>query len=783
MMRRASRPLCAWRAVLLVVALVATSGWAFAAQEHRAILDLSVNGFAGGQALVILQTGDVLIDVVALKRAGLRNVAGRRETRLAVEFVSLASLLPVGVRYELDASGLALRVTAPPALFGSTSLSMQELRPPELKYPRSNSAFLNYAVAIHPGVGTDVSTEAGLSLFGALAQTTVTRTSSGELLRGLTQITYDDRVRLRRWTLGETQVNGGVLGGGALILGATVAREYSLDPYLVRYPTLGFTAALATPSVVEVYVNDQLVRREQVPAGALNLSQLSVPQGSGAARFVIRDAFGREQNFASSYYLTNSVLGRGMQEYHYTLGGVRQNIGDSNSTVGPPALLAYHRVGVTDSLTIGFRAEGTPALASAGPVVNAKLGRFGEIELAVGGSRQHLRTGAAYSAGYSYNARLMTVAGSMRSYGARYATLSLSDRDVRPAYEADAMIGMQFGRKLSVTVNHSESRTQGGDTVLAAGGRQRSTSVFLRSRLGRVVGLFANATRRMAGGVLSNEVEVGVSLSLTARMSATITGSEGASPGHLRGEVQRALPRSTGYGYRLRLSDQSASPVDAAVEYQGRYGLYEADYVRQGGSSETTFHAAGGVVAIGGGVFATRPVEESFALIRVPGVAGVRGYASNQQSGRTNAQGNLLIPNLLPYYGNVISVNDQDIPLDYRLGDVVRSIAPPYRSGAVLTFSATRIQAVTGTVSLDAAGKVVVPEYGQLTVVVAGQSITSPIGPTGEFYFEMLPPGQHQAKLEYLGATGTCLVVVPVSTAIVVKLGSITCKGGAVKFP
>jgi outer membrane usher protein FimD/PapC len=37
---------------------------------------------------------------------------------------------------------------------------------------------------------------------------------------------------------------------------------------------------------------------------------------------------------------------------------------------------------------------------------------------------------------------------------------------------------------------------------------------------------------------------------------------------------------------------------------------------------------------------------------------------SNQEVGRTNKEGNLLVPNLLSYYGNILNISDQDVPLD-----------------------------------------------------------------------------------------------------------------------
>ena len=59
------------------------------------------------------------------------------------------------------------------------------------------------------------------------------------------------------------------------------------------------------------------------------------------------------------------------------------------------------------------------------------------------------------------------------------------------------------------------------------------------------------------------------------------------------------------------------------------------------------------------------PVGQSFALLRVPGVKGVEGFSSNQPIGRTNGSGDLLVPEILPYYGNRLSIADTDVPLDY----------------------------------------------------------------------------------------------------------------------
>jgi outer membrane usher protein len=139
-----------------------------------------------------------------------------------------------------------------------------------------------------------------------------------------------------------------------------------------------------------------------------------------------------------------------------------------------------------------------------------------------------------------------------------------------------------------------------------------------------------------------------------------------------------------------------------------------------GGTGHTNVSVAGALVGIGGDLYATRPVRNSFALVRVPGVAGVRTYSSHQEIGRTNRGGNLLIPDLLPYYGNELNIDDTDIPIDYTVPDVDITLAPPYRGGAVVLFPVRRIQRATGTVVLLTAAGEEHPSFGELTIVAEG---------------------------------------------------------------
>jgi outer membrane usher protein len=59
--------------------------------------------------------------------------------------------------------------------------------------------------------------------------------------RGLTSVTLDQQRQMRRWTLGDSFAYSGPLGGDAWIGGLSITKEFAIDPYYVRYPTLSLS--------------------------------------------------------------------------------------------------------------------------------------------------------------------------------------------------------------------------------------------------------------------------------------------------------------------------------------------------------------------------------------------------------------------------------------------------------------------------------------------------------------------------------------------------------------
>lgn len=750
-------------AFLLIFLCVRPAG----AQEQRAFLILFLNEVEKGEVLVVIKGPDVLIGVDALSQVGLEDVGGQRETIGGGEFVSLASLAP-DVRFQFDEQLLTLRVTASPTLLGSTRRDLQVGTPADLVYLRNSSGFVNYAFTWRGSAEFDLFTEMGWSIGGAFLSNTLSMTNGRTPVRGLTSLTVDEPQKLRRWTVGDTLASSGPLGGDLFIGGISVSREFSIQPYFHRYPSLSMAGAVTTPSTLELYVNERLVRTEDLAPGQFELTNLPLASGINDARIIIKDAFGNVREVSESYYLTTTTLSPGLHDYRYSVGFQRRGIGAASPwAYGRPVVLGHHRKGFTTHLTAGGRLEVGTRLLSGGPIVNLRL-PFGELEAVAGVSQGRSGRGAAGSLSFTHAGRRISFGVTVQPATRHYAAVSTMPGVDRPRFEISGFASAQAWGRANVTLQHSQARTRDGEA------RER-TSLLASARVTRKLDLVASGTRGLQDGRPVRQLFAGLTLSFGTGDTATVAAERLADHVQTVAEVRRPMPVGTGYGYRLRAEDGARRLWTGTLEYQNKYGRYEMHRERVAGVEHTRLSATGGLVTIGGGVYASRPIQSSFALVRVPQVRGVRAYANHQEVGRTNGKGDLLIPDLLSYYGNLVNISDEDIPLNYEIGRVQMTIAPPHRGGALVTFPVTRVQSTVGTVRLEARGQITVPAYGKLTMSVDGRPVSSPVGANGEFYFDNLTPGRHRTVLEYAGRSCAFDVEIPPSKSSVNQLGAVTC--------
>ncbi len=740
--------------IVLIVADVA------AQVAQRALLPVKVNEIAQGEVFSLVAGDDVLLpksffDGLAIPVAGVTTRQIEGDT-----YVSLRSLAPK-ITFNLDPDDLTLSISVDPHLLGHQALELHR-GSPAVDRGGDATAFFNYALSGQRQGTPNLFGELGSSKGNRLLYTGFSR-QNGSLNRGLSFATLDSPKNLRRWTVGDRIVGNDPLGGTVTMGGVTLSREFSLQPYLIRSPSVDVTGTATTPSTVEVYVNGQLTNRIAVGPGVFTLHDLPATGGLGTTQLVIRDAFGRETAQQTGFYFSTATLRKGLSDYVFSAGAVRNDLSRSFD-YGAAAALAQYRRGITDVVTLGGRAEASRGLVSGGPRLT--LGTLaGDFDVELSGSSADGHSGTAGWLAYRFTAVRYSFGVAATHRSPQYATLSLAPGDDRTTRDLNAFVASSFG-PVSLGLNGSLTDMRSGD-------RFRRVALQATAPIGRWGNLFASFGSVEHLNKTQPEVLVGITMSVGHLTTANALFQKSEGKDSLNLELRRPLTQGNGYGYMLQ-HNSGTNTQSAALQYQGSFGRYEIDADPKH-TDQASYSVSGGLVYLGGALLPTRAVQDSYALARV-GVPGVEVFASNQEIGHTNRSGDLLVPNLLPHYANELRINDRDLPLDYEVEGTKVTVVPPSRGGVVAPFPVHRIRSYTGKMQFMIVGESYTPSLGEVDVRRKGAAAeTVALGRIGEFYVEDLDAGTYEATLRIGRVACDFRLNLPASQTAITDIGVIQC--------
>ena len=744
--------------------------YAQAPSDTAAIYSLEVNGVARGDVIVVLRGEDVLIPWQDLLTAGLSEVGGSREIIEGIEHVSLQSLAPA-IRFERDDGALVLRVQAVAELLPENVIDFNPSNaPPGIRYSQPLSAYLNYGLFWDNFETLTAAAEMAVSFGGNALTSTLGISADGRLQRGLTALTLDSRRHLTTLTLGDSFVSTDLLGGGGLWGGIRWERNFSLSPYLIRQPAFDLQGELATPGTAEIYLNGFLIRRLSLPPGPFTLKNLPFNGGFNRVRVVVTDAEGKQQVFRGSYVQSASLLQPGLSEFIVAAGVERQRFGIDNFNYdGSVQMVAAYRQGILTNLTLGGRVEANADLVNGGLNLSTAL-PIGTLDLAAALSSTQGKLGSAVAAAYTYPGAI-ALSGGVRLRSPDYVTTSLGLEGDRPLLDGFVSTTFNLGPRINMSAQYIFNNPR--DQALS-----QQASVLAQVRLRRNLSLLLQGSRSFFGDQAPvDQFSVTFNYFLNNQVNLNAGWLQQGTQGVPFVNVSRSLPPGVGYGYQGQVSQVNEQGLASGVfQYNAPWSRYQIGYSHAGDSGQASLGLEGGIVAIGGEVFATRPVQGSFALVEVPNVPGVRTYLSNQEIGRTNRRGKILIPDLLPYYGNDLRIEDQDIPLDFAIGQTQQLIAPPFRGGAIARFDVRRSRNYVGRVVLLRGGSRIIPSLGQLTLRQGDQTSVSPLTANGEFYFDTLEAGTYAAELAYEKVRCNFTVTLPEPDDFFTDVGELTCQ-------
>lgn len=691
--------------------------------------------------------------------------------------VSLRRLVP-GVKYQVREREAAIYIVAPPERFISQSFAgPRRGRPRNLQYRDDVSASLSYTIDYMRLDGSDsgnlsipleatVHTPAG-SLRSTHRYTNDDRGSN--TVRLLTSLTRDNQDTMTRLTIGDFSAATGINGGGGLFGGVSYARVFSIAPYFRRSSGLTINGIANLPSRIDYFLGDRLLLSRDVSPGTFELRDLLPPAGAQQSRLVITDMFGNEQVLQDDFYYAPRLLRPGVHEFSYNAGYHREDFGQESNRYGDFAVLGFHRLGVSDSLTLGGRGEFSEELANIGAEAAFRVRRFGEITALLSASNKDSRQGFAGSLDYRYISPAFSIDLHVHSMTRDYANLGLGPDYDRPRFEWRAGLSANAGAWGSWSASHTNRERHSGEET-------RRTSVFFSRRIGRFATLVARYSR-ISGSESGEEVFVSLSRPFGGHRFGSVDYARQDGLDRLTARIAQNRPLGTGLGFDAETNiGGDLDIVNAGIEYAAPRAEVFARYTSVQGQSGQRIGARGSVSWIGGGLHLSRPISDSFSLVRVGDLAGVDVLLNNQLMGQTDEKGEILLPRLTPYYGNRISFDDGNVPINYDIPALVRLTATPFRGGGIAEFEVTKIQGVTGLVFVVENGTRTPAEYWGWRYQAGDEVIETIIGKSGEFYLENMPAGATASEIFW--GTKSCHLTldVPKSEEMYVDVGEINCE-------
>lgn len=582
--------------------------------------------------------------------------------------------------------------------------------------------------------------------YGSLSHQVVARNlwasddSNAETSRIATTFRRDWPERLVSFEAGDTVSRPGAFGNALRFGGLSAGSNFSLRPGFIRQPLPDLTAETSLPSTVQVFVQNQLRSVAQVPPGRFTLDNVPVILGAGEARLVVRDALGREQVVTSSFYIAGGLLKKGLSEWYVGAGKLRSDFG-GDAEYGASYGSGLFRYGLTNAITVEGRAEFE---GSSTRVVGAAVnlgGLWGEIEGTLGvadveGVGQRWLGGVGYryvTLDYNVGARWVEAQRGFRQPGETAI-------DPTPVRTITASAGARLGERWSAGLSWIGIERQSGFTTNSA-----NVSATFALRQGASL-LFAY-NRVSEGGQTRDIGSVLLSMALGARTTAS-AGADSGSDKRLFAAVQRSLPFDEGWGYRAavnRYADRTRFDAGAALNLRPLTASVEVNQ-ETGQSLAARVGAAGSFALVEDTPFAVREITDSFALVRVPGVAGVPIFLNNQPAGSTDAAGRLVLPRLAAYVPSQVRVDVDALPPDAEIVRDRETAVPPYRSGVVVTLGVRRTAAALVKV-VDADGK---PIATGAAVRVEPEGDATSVAQGGAFFLRA-EPGRKRATITLRG--------------------------------
>ncbi|MBH1788796.1 fimbrial biogenesis outer membrane usher protein [Stenotrophomonas maltophilia] len=484
--------------------------------------------------------------------------------------------------------------------------------------------------------------------------------------RGMTAWQKDDLQRQRTWQAGDVYATPRI--GPVALGGIRLAKDpAALDPLTPTWPVPTLGGIALDPGQVKVLSNQAEITRQDVKAGPFTVDSRNVALGASQTAVVVRDAYGRQTAVSTArLYVAPTLLRPGLSAWEIAAGQVRED----ENRYGTAGVSASWAKGVNDRWTI--RAGGQVDENGKGNVTVGSTwapGTWGVLDGEVGRSSDG---GTRWAAAYDYRGPTF---GLRLEHEENDGFWRLQSETALPiASRTQASVSYRPDRRLTVRGTYSAIDTGRSSLAFA--------SLSVSANLGTAGQVSANVLRDLQG----DDLQVSASYTYRFGSKASVGVRARQAPGQ-DALTTRATYRTEG-GLRLAAehTEGELGSTRATADAMTRYGDARIMLDRYDGQTQVAANFSGAVFLDHRGVAFGRPAYASFAVVDVPGQAGLPVRVNGAPVGQTNKQGRVLVtdvPSLLP---TTVSLKDKELPVGVEIGETEKQSVAPRQGGVRVTF-------------------------------------------------------------------------------------------------
>jgi outer membrane usher protein len=680
-----------------------------------------------------------------------------------------------GVNVKYDFRNLRLILAVPPERKKTSTIDFGSYSIPEWSRdamaPTRYSGYINWRawktytpdLGGEPPLRVDFDSNFHLSRINMEGQNSYKEGEKRKWQRGDWRLIHDIPKRMWRFSAGDLNNSLTSFQVNRQMAGISFASEFSTNPYQQTLPLGQQEFYLLSESDVNIHINGRLIRRVRLPAGRHLLKDIPVGNGINDVLLKIRDQSGKESILKFKNSVSDLLLQRGLHRFSYGIGAPSEDVDGkrvykSMSDHGTVSL--FHQYGFSSNFTAGILGQADPDQHLEGLEI-IKGTSYGNFSLSGATSVDGQKySGHAYSVDYQlidYHGLANSIrrfAFRYQGFSPRFAYLGESGKTRTGLHKFMISYGTGLWWRLSgnlgvdytlnnnpaekdpwsVTLSFIKQITKGMRSTIYLGRRQISDGSS-----DKYIMFFINYV--LPGGHHNVNAHVDT-LAKRQRVDYSYHSPQVVGGTNLRAsvenveKVQKTLIESDYKHQKFRLR--------TGWDGEGKTDGLKKKHI----NNRLNFHLASAFVFAGRTFAISRPVTDSFVIVKAKNTLSGQTVLVNSHpeysEASTSMLGPAVLPNYLSYHFSTVRLSPELLDVGYNLGRENYKIRPYYRTGHVIVAGKDAQIAVTGTL-VGPGGKPLSLKVGEIEK--AGKTITFFTNRSGKFLIEELNTGSFKIRL------------------------------------